>query len=408
MRYTVIKDDKTLKGTIKLEGSKSITNRVIIIKALCPDFFEINNFSLSEDSETLIELINSDSQVLDCKDGGTTFRFLTSFLAIHEGEVTLTGSQRLQQRPIGPLVDALRSIGAEIDYLGNEGYPPILIRGKRLSGNRIEIDASLSSQFVSSLLLIAPLLKDGLVLKLKGEIASRPYIQMTLNVMKHFGIHYDWTQSIIAIPHQDYVARRYNVESDWSAAAYYYSMAAMADEVDLKLMGLNRLSYQGDSVIQNIMAQFGVNTSFIENGVHLTKSATTPRSYDYDFRDCPDLAQTILACCAGLNIPIKLRGIDNLEIKESNRIEAMQNELKKLDLQLVPLGSTWNLGINLHKPDVSNVVFDTYNDHRMAMALAPLALAYGRVGINDPAVVAKSYPMFWEDLKSIGFRLEHL
>jgi len=408
MKYLVTKENKVLKGVVKLEGSKSITNRVIIIKALCPEFFEMNNFSLSEDAETMVELINSSEPVLNCKDGGTTLRFLTAFLAIHEGEVVLTGSARLQQRPIGPLVDALNFLGANIEYMGEVGYPPLRIKGKRLTGNRIDIDGSVSSQFISALLLIAPVLKDGLVVRLKGEISSRPYIQMTLNIMKHFGINYEWTQSVISVPHQEYLARKYNVEGDWSAASYYYSMAAMADEVDLKLMGLNKLSYQGDAVIQNIMTQFGVVTTFIEGGIHLTKNSNVslPKSLDYDFIDCPDLAQTILATCAGLGIPLKLRGVDSLQIKETDRIAAMQTELGKLGLPLVPLASTWNLGVTLNEPDTSNIVFDTHNDHRMAMALTPLVLKYGHLSINDPQVVAKSYPMFWEDIKTLGFKIE--
>lgn len=409
MKYIVSKDNKTLKGTVRLEGSKSITNRVIIIKALCPEFFELNNFSLSEDSETLIELINSTDYKLDCRDGGTTFRFLTAFLAVHEGEVVLTGSDRLQKRPIGPLVDALRSIGGDIEYLGAEGFPPIKIRGKRMTGNRVEIDANVSSQFISALLLVAPILKDGLIIRMKGEVVSRPYIQMTLNVMKHFGIHYEWTQSVISIPHQEYVARKYNVESDWSAAAYYYAMAALADEVDLTLTGLNKLSYQGDSVIQNIMTQFGVTTTFVENGVHLSKTEKElPKSLDYDFIDCPDLAQTMLTVCSGLGVPMKLRGINSLQIKETNRVDAMQRELEKIGLPLVPLGNTWNLGVNLNPQMPANIVFDTYNDHRMAMALTPLALKFGKVAIENPSVVAKSYPLFWEDIKSLGFKLEQV
>lgn len=407
MKYRIKKSDKTLKGTIKLEGSKSITNRVIIVKALCHDFFEINNFSISEDSETLIELLGSSSNVLDCKDGGTTFRFLLAFMAIHEGEVTLTGSERLQQRPVKPLVDALRSIGADIEYLKEEGYPPLRVRGKKLTGNKVEVSAEVSSQFISALLLIAPLLQDGLIVRMKGEIVSRPYIQMTLDVLAHFGIHYDWTQSVIAIPHQEYIARRFNVESDWSAASYFYSMAAMADEVDLKLEGLNRLSYQGDQTIVGIMERFGVHTQFVEGGVRLTKEPKELTTMDLDFKDCPDLAQTVLACAAGTGVAVKARGLETLPIKETNRIEAMQEELAKLGLQLIPLGTTWNLGNKA--VDAADVLeFNSHNDHRMAMSLTPLAIKYGEVIINQPQVVAKSYAGFWEDLQKLGFEIEVL
>lgn len=406
MKYRVSKSDKVLKGTIELEGSKSITNRVITIKALCPDFFEINNFSISEDSETLIELLGNEDRLMRCKDGGTTLRFLTALMAIHEGEAIITGSEGLIKRPVRPLVDALRSLGADIEYLGYEGHPPMLVRGKKLTGNRVEVDANVSSQFISALLLIGPMLQDGLIIRMKGDIVSKPYIEMTLSVMKHFGIHCDWTQSVISVPHQEYVARRYNVESDWTAASYFYSMAALADEVDLKLMGLNRLSYQGDAVIASIMEKFGVTTTFIAGGVHLTKSAGEEvKSMDLDFIDCPDLAQTVLACAAGKSVAVKARGLETLPHKETDRISAMKNELTKVNLDLIPLGATWNLGISKSDPAIAPT-FNTYNDHRMAMSLAPLALKYGKVFINDPEVVSKSYVGFWDDLRKLGFTVE--
>lgn len=408
MKYKVTKRDKKLVGTVTLEGSKSITNRVIIIKALCQEFFEITNFSISEDSETLVELINSTESVLDARDGGTTFRFLTAFLAIHEGDVVLTGSERLQKRPVGPLVEALRSIGADIDYVGEQGYPPLRIRGKRLNGNRIEIDAGVSSQFVSALLLIAPLLKDGLIIRMKGEPVSRPYIQMTLNVMKHFGIHHEWTQSVISVPHQEYVGRKYNVEGDWTAASYYYVMAALAEEVDLKIMGLNKFSYQGDFAIANLMQQFGVTTSHIEGGIHLTKNDYRNKSTELDFRDYPDLAQSVLVAAAATGTAVKARGLETLEIKETNRIEALDKELQKLDLKLIPLGATWNLGVRAEKPLDSILEIETYKDHRMAMAFTPLALKFGEILIDDPAVVTKSYAGFWEDIASLGFEVESI
>lgn len=406
MKYKITKRDKKLIGTVTLEGSKSITNRVIIIKALCNEFFEINNFSISEDSETLVELLNSTERVLDARDGGTTFRFLTAFLAIHEGDVILTGSERLQKRPVGPLVEALRSLGADIDYVGEHGYPPLHIKGKRLSGNRIEIDAGVSSQFVSSLLLIAPLLKDGLIIRMKGEPVSRPYIQMTLNVMKHFGIHHEWTQSVISVPHQEYVGRKYNVEGDWTAASYYYVMAALADVVDLKIMGLNKFSYQGDAAIANLMQQFGVVTTHIEGGIHLTKNDYHNKSTEIDFRDYPDLAQSVLVCAAAKGTAVKARGLETLEIKETNRVEALDKELQKLGLKLIPLGATWNLGIRSEGVPAQPLEIDTYKDHRMAMAFTPLALPFGEVIIDDPAVVVKSYAGFWEDIASLGFEIE--
>lgn len=403
MKYRVTKQDKSLKGTIQLEGSKSITNRVVIIKALCPDFFEINNFSVSDDSMTLINLMDADDKVLDCGDAGSTFRFLTALMSIHEVEVILTGSESLLKRPIAPLVDALRSLGADIRYLGYEGHAPILVRGTKLEGNRVEVDATVSSQFISALLMIAPILKDGLLIRMKGDIVSKPYIQMTLSVMKHFGIHYEWTQSVVSVPHQDYVGRKFNVEGDWTSASYYYAMAALADEVDLKLMGLNKISFQGDAVIANVMRGFGVETTFIEGGVHLTKLDRGVPPVEYDFKECPDLAQTILACAAAKGISLKARGLDTLPHKETDRVEAMSKELAKFDVNLTPLGTTWNLAGSAAAE--TPVTVKTYNDHRMALSFVPMAMKFGEVVIEDPEVVTKSYPGFWEDVQSLGFKI---
>jgi 3-phosphoshikimate 1-carboxyvinyltransferase len=406
MKFRVSKNDKTLKGSIQLPGSKSITARVMIIKALCEEDFNITNYSQSEDSITLFELINSAEPILDCKDGGTTLRFLTAFLAIHEGDVILTGSERMKQRPIGPLVDALRQLGAVIEYQEIEGFPPILISGRILQGNKIEIDASMSSQFVSALLLIAPMLPQGLLIKMSSDIASKPYIELTLQVMRHFGIQHDWTQTVISIPPQKYEAKDFRVESDWSAASYYYAMAALAGEVDLKLYGLNKLTFQGDSAIAKIMEKFGVHTSYIEGGVRLTKTSTEIKNLEYDFKNCPDLAQTVLFTCAALNIPAQISGLNNLKIKETDRVEALKKELARLGVTLREIGFNWHLSVNLNLELLHDLDFETYNDHRMAMAPVPLALAHKSVNIQNPGVVKKSYPQFWEDIKTLGFAVE--
>ncbi len=406
MKYCIRKKDRILKGEVKLEGSKSITNRVIIIKALCSDNFDIKNYSTSEDSVTLFNLINSEEKVLNAKDGGTTFRFMLAFLAVHEGEVILTGSDRLIDRPIGPLVDALNMLGADIHYLGKRGYPPVLIKGRMLKGNRVDVESGTSSQFVSALLMIAPILRNGLIVRVKGDVVSKPYIEMTLSVMKHFGIRYDWSQSVISLPRQPYTAREYHVESDWSAASYYYEMAALADEVDLKLTGLNRISSQGDAVIARIMEQFGVVTNYVENGIQLTKkSGIRPRYFEYDFRNCPDIAPTLLATCAGLGISARISGVAHLKVKESDRILSMQNELGKLGFGMKKEDSRWLLSPPSGLSANGEIVFKTYNDHRMAMCLSPLAMLRDEVMIEDPAVVRKSYPNFWDDLKKIGFEV---
>jgi len=408
MKYRVRKKDKTLKGEIKLEGSKSITNRVLMIKAMCSEDFDVKNYSNSEDSRTLLELINSqDAKVLHAKDGGTTIRFMLAYLAVHEGETILTGSEQLIERPIGPLVDALVSMGAEIQYLGKRNYPPLLIHGKMLKGSRVDVESDMSSQFVSALLLIAPILRNGLILRIKGEMVSKPYIEMTLQIMKHFDIRYDWSQNMISIPRQNYTAHNFNVESDWSSASYFYEMAAFADEVDLKLTGLNRVSTQGDSMIARIMEQFGVATTFTDNAVRLTKHNVKPRTFEYDFRSCPDIAPTMLATCAGLHVPARLTGIEHLKIKESDRIGSMQKELSKLGAAFQRNENVWTLNPAPASAAQSNV-FQTHNDHRMAMCFASLAMTGQEVIIEEPDVVRKSYPRFWEDLKKVGFEVEEV
>lgn len=407
MKYRITKTDKNIKGNINLPGSKSITARVMIIKALCEEDFNISNYSQCEDSLTLFELINASETTLDCKDGGTTLRFLTAFLAIHEGNVLLTGSERMQQRPIGPLVDALRQLGAEIEYKGKEGFPPLFIKGKMLQGNKIEVDASMSSQFVSALLLIAPKLPQGLIIKMNGDIASKPYIELTLQVMRHFGITHEWTQSVISIPPQKYDAKDYKVESDWSAASYYYAMAALANEVDLKIYGLNKLSFQADSASVKIFEKFGVQTHYIDNGIRITKQENTAiKNLEYDFKGCPDLAQTILFTCAALNIPAQVSGLSNLKIKETDRVNALKQELSKLGVSMREIGFNWNLSVNLNLQLLHDLDFETHNDHRMAMSVTPLALHYKTININNPEVVKKSYPQFWDDIKLLGFSVE--
>ena len=408
MKYRVRKKDKTLKGEIKLEGSKSITNRVLMIKAMCSEDFDVKNYSNSEDSRTLLELINSqDAKVLHAKDGGTTIRFMLAYLAVHEGETILTGSEQLIERPIGPLVDALVSMGAEIQYLGRRNYPPLLIHGKMLKGSRVDVESDMSSQFVSALLLIAPILRNGLILRIKGEMVSKPYIEMTLQIMKHFDIRYDWSQNMISIPRQNYTAHNFNVESDWSSASYFYEMAAFADEVDLKLTGLNRVSTQGDSMIARIMEQFGVATTFTDNAVLLSKRNVKPRTFEYDFRSCPDIAPTMLATCAGLHVPARLTGIEHLKIKESDRIGSMQKELSKLGAAFQRNENVWTLNPAPASAAQSNV-FQTHNDHRMAMCFASLAMTGQEVIIEEPDVVRKSYPRFWDDLKKVGFEVEEV
>lgn len=398
---------KKLKGTICLTASKSEHNRVLIIRALCKHFFEIENPAAAKDTQTLQETLSTKEKEINVGPAGTTMRFLTALFAVTPGIHIITGSERMKQRPIGILVDALRELGASIEYLENEGYPPLKVEGKELAGEALAIDGSISSQYISALLLIAPSLHNGLKLHLKGELTSVPYIQMTLKVMERFGIKYSWTNNVISVPRQEYYCNApYRVEADWSAASYYYSMSALADEVDLVLMGLEKNSLQGDAVIAEIYASFGVITEFIEGGIRLSKSGRQVKEFSHDFSSCPDIAQTVAVTAAALRIPAKLSGLHTLRIKETDRIAALQKELQKLGVQVEVADSSLTI-IPADQSMVSDLIIATYEDHRMAMSFAPLALS-AEVEIEDARVVEKSYPGFWNDLRALGFNVEML
>ena len=396
-------------GDITLNGSKSISNRVLIIRALCKHPFDIKNLSTSDDTVTLQSLLSSDETILDAHHAGTTFRFMTAYLATRPTHKTLTGSQRMQQRPIGPLVNALRSLGADIHYENNEGYPPLVINGKQLRGGEVSIDASISSQFLSALLLIAPTLEHGLKLSLMGELVSQSYLMMTLRIMEYFGISYAWQDNIITIEPQSYVAKDFYVEADWSAASYFYSVAALSDSSEITLRGLQKNSLQGDKAIADISKHFGVITEYHTDHIVLRKNITEdlPTVLEYNFMLCPDIAQTVSVMCAGLGIQMLFSGLQTLYIKETDRVAALQTELQKVGVFLSKLPSKFSA-----KTDVvyhiqegkaaanGRPTFDTYNDHRMAMAFAPLAMLFD-VEIADKLVVTKSYPSFWDDFLSL-------
>ncbi|MEM1326495.1 MAG: 3-phosphoshikimate 1-carboxyvinyltransferase [Bacteroidota bacterium] len=412
MRYHLSKANTTLRGTIHLNGSKSIANRLLIIQALCQEDFTIHDLSNSKDTVTLQALLqqmrddDGTSEItLDTGAAGTTFRFMTAYLALQEGTQILTGSERMKQRPIGVLAEALNELGAKISYIEKEGYPPLRIETPNpMTTPQLSIAANTSSQYITALLLIAPTLAHGLTLTLVGDIVSRPYIEMTLSLMAYFGVRYTWEGSSITIASQAYKARDVKVEADWSAASYYYSMAALADEVDLTLGGLYEDSAQGDSVLTEMMTAFGVQTTFEENGVQLSKSATSlPERFEYDFLRCPDLAQTIAVVCGALGVPATFSGLRTLRIKETDRIAALQTELAKVGVQVEAQGDE-----RMHisgKAQVNAPTFDTYEDHRMAMAFTPLAFL-GSIQINEPMVVEKSYPDFYRDLGELGFEIQ--
>ena len=404
MKKIKLSFDKFKDSTIYLNSSKSESNRLLIIKALSEKEIKIKNLSKANDSVLLKNLLESENLVVwDAQDAGTSFRFLTSFLAIKKEHVVLSGTERMKQRPVKVLVDALNKIGAEILYLENEGFPPIYIKGKiNQVKNKLDIPGDISSQYISSLLLIAPLLEKGIEINIEEPFYSRPYVNMTLNLMNSFGIKSEVKGNKISIKNQEFSSGSYIVESDWSAASYWYSILSISDNINnLTLQGLKKKSNQGDSVISELMKSFGVNTQYKEDGIVLTKIKLDLEEIELDFRDCPDLAQTILVVAAYHKIKLKVSGVESLKIKETDRLLAMKNELKKIGCDFYEEDNYWVLEKRSREID-DELSIDTYKDHRMAMAFAPLASKKSMI-INDPDVVVKSYPTYWEDLKKVGF-----
>lgn len=404
MKKIKLSFDKFKDSTIYLNSSKSESNRLLIIKALSEKEITIKNLSKANDSVLLKNLLESENLVVwDAQDAGTSFRFLTSFLAIKKEHVVLSGTERMKQRPVKVLVDALNKIGAEILYLENEGFPPIYVKGKiNQVKNKLDIPGDISSQYISSLLLIAPLLEKGIEINIEEPFYSRPYVNMTLNLMNSFGIKSEVKGNKISIKNQEFSSGSYIVESDWSAASYWYSILSISDNINnLTLQGLKKKSNQGDSVISELMKSFGVNTQYKEDGIVLTKIKFDTEEIELDFRDCPDLAQTILVVAAYHKIKLKVFGVESLKIKETDRLLAMKNELKKIGCDFYEEGNYWILEKRRREID-DELSIDTYKDHRMAMAFAPLASKKSII-INDPDVVVKSYPTYWEDLKKVGF-----
>lgn len=410
--YSIRKPTHTLVSEITLAGSKSISNRTLIIRALCGENFPISYLANAKDTDLLQALLASTDPIRDAGAAGTTFRFMTAYLSTQSGTQTLTGTERMKQRPVGVLVDALRQLGANIEYLEKEGYPPLLIGPPDNFGinNKVQISAGTSSQYISALLMIAPTLSHGLELELVGKIVSRPYIEMTLAQMAYFGVQHEWEGQFIWVAPQQYQAKPFVVEADWSAASYYYGMAAFAEELDLQLNGLFEDSLQGDSVLTEIMADLGVTTTYNEKGIHLSKSGQAlPEVFEYDFLLCPDLAQTIAVICGGLGVTGRFTGLETLRIKETDRIAALDQELAKVGVKVIEEGIASN-GKEYFRIEGKAQIpspapeFATYEDHRMAMAFAPLAFL-GEIKIHEPEVVVKSYPDFWRDLRQVGFEV---
>ena len=393
--------------TIKLPASKSISNRLLLINVLSANPNIPDNLSDSDDTAVMLKALKSDCSLVDVGAAGTSMRFLTAYLSLLPGSHVITGSERMKKRPIAILVDALRSLGADITYVENEGFPPLKIEGKQLHGGTISLPGNISSQFISALMMIAPMIKGGLTIQLTGKIVSQPYINMTLKTMEQFGIKGSWDGSVISIPEGNYLHIPSSVESDWSAASYWYEITALAPSISEELLGLMTNSLQGDSEGRHIAEKLGVSTTAnSSNGNLKLQSSLTPVSHlEYDFNSQPDIAQTFVVACCCLGVTFHFTGLESLKIKETDRISALINECKKI-------------GFVLHTNDIDDLKWNgetctptnepilTYKDHRMAMAFAPAAIKLGAIKIDDPAVVSKSYPKYWEDLKSIGFNIE--
>lgn len=394
-----------MQGTASLlPASKSISNRALVINALAGGSSQLLNLSDANDTQLMLRLVNSDDQTIDVEDAGTTMRFLTAYFTVTGKHKILTGTSRMKERPIGILVDALRKIGAEISYQEKDGYPPIETKGfnnQKVSAIRIRGD--ISSQFISALMMVGPALPSGLTLEFEGKVGSRPYIEMTAAIMKHFGVQCELLADRVIITRQNYKPASFTVESDWSAASYWFAFAALADKAEILLPRLSLQSLQGDSVVVKIMEQLGVSGS-MENGLLKLTKRDHQKEITWDFTHCPDLAQTIAVVCVAKGIRGNFTGLESLRIKETDRIAALQNELRKIGGDLVEIDNAhWKLKPSGQLPSTAS--FATYKDHRMAMAFAPLATLMN-VEIENRDVVRKSYPNYWNDLTSFGFDIK--
>lgn len=397
---------KSLDAKIILPASKSISNRALIISALAYSAVPVKNLSKSDDTQVLLKALNSNSNMFDVGPAGTAMRFVTAFLSKVMGEWVVTGSERMKNRPIKILVDALIELGARIEYLEKEGYPPLKIFGSALYSKTIELEGNVSSQYISALLMIGPTVQGGLTLKLKHKIISKPYIRMTLNMMADFGVKAVWEGDTITIPQQNYVPRKFFVEPDWSAASYWYQIVSLIPGARVEIPDLTKESYQGDSRCGEFFKQLGVSTHWTKNGAQLENTGSTTEKLEIDFVDQPDLAQTFVVCCALKGIPFTFSGLHSLKIKETNRVAALITELAKMGYVITEPEEgvmAWD-GLSI-EPE-SKIEINTYEDHRMAMAFAPASVKFPGLLIKDPKVVSKSYPGYWGDLQTAGFRLE--
>ena len=393
-----------LQGKIQITGSKSESNRMLLLQARFPQI-TLDNLSNSDDTVAMKSGLESDNDLVDIGHAGTSMRFLTAYYSTLENqEKILTGSPRMQERPIGILVDALRQLGADIIYLKNEGYPPLFIKGKQLTASEVRLSANISSQYITALMLIAPSLPNGLCLHLEGKITSVPYIEMTLSLLHQIGVKATFSGQLVQVfPKNDIAQTTHDVESDWSSASYYFSMVALAKDADITLSTYKENSLQGDKVLMDIYEPLGVKSMIKNNTLYLQKQALGFNPIQLDLSDAPDIAQTIAVTCYGLGVACDLTGLHTLKIKETDRLVALQNELTKLGATIEITDKSLHLQKRTN-PIHPNVLIETYHDHRMAMAFAPLALLVP-LRIQDADVVTKSYPGFWEDLEQSGFLL---
>ena len=401
--------------TVDLPASKSISNRALIIHALSGGSTLPENLSDCDDTSVIIEALRTMPEEINIKAAGTAMRFMTAYLSVTPGTHILTGTERMKHRPIGILVDALRTLGANIEYIGEEGYPPLRITGSTLKGGLLEIHGNVSSQYISALLMIGPMLKDGLTLRLLDHIISRPYIDLTLWMMGEFGAEAEWTSAdTITVSPKPYKSRDYFIENDWSGASYWYEMLALNDdpEPEIRLTGLMDGSKQGDSITRYIFSLLGVKTKLqskkagTPQTITLKKNGHCVPKLEYDFVNCPDLAQTFVVACAAMNIPFHFTGLSTLKIKETDRIEALKTEMRKLGYVVKDIdGSELLWDGERCEPSLEQGI-DTYEDHRMALAFAPYAMKHNGLVINNPQVVTKSYPHYWDHLRQAGFKVE--
>ena len=395
--------NKTIYGSIDLESSKSISNRLLIIKELCKTKFEIQNLSNAKDTKILNELLDSFNKRIDlnCEDAGTALRFLIAFLATKEGIWKVSGSKRMHDRPVKPLIDCLKDLGAEIKYLEKEGFPPIKIKSKKLKSNKLSLPGDISSQFISALLLVAPTIENGLNLEITSKILSKPYINMTLDLMNEFGIEYSWKNNLIKVQEQSYLGKSIHVENDWSAASFWYSFLALSKSGEIKIPNLYANSIQGDSILSIIYSKLGIKTEFNEDSIILSKTKNTAKEIELDLSSHPDLALPIIVTCAGLGIKAHLMGLESLKIKESNRLECIKTELEKFNV--ISYVSDSSIKIIENQKILQPIsIIECHDDHRIPMSIAPLIMKVDSIKFTDKEVVNKSYPKFWQDLRKVG------